>query len=97
MLFGISIGNLIHSKKFNAELWRNNEAFECNYMWPPRLTMVDNLIASGKLKGLSKRQVIDMLGSPKDHGYFKEHDLVLLARPGERVHKDRLGMVGYFI
>jgi hypothetical protein len=81
MLFGDSIGNIIHSQKFNAELWRNHKTVEHNYKWPLRLTMVDNLIASGKLKSLSKKQVRDMLGSPKDHGYFKEYDLVYWLGP----------------
>ncbi len=82
MLFGCFIVNKIHSKKFNAELWRNHETVEHNYSWPLRLTMVDDLIASGKLKGLNKKQVIDMLGSPKDHGYFKEcYDLAYWLGP----------------
>ncbi len=81
IIFGSYIANIIHSKKFSADLWRNHETVEHSYKWPPRLTMVDNLMASKKLQGLSKRQVIDMLGSPKDHGYFKEYDLVYWLGP----------------
>ncbi len=51
MLFGSFIADKIYSKKFNAELWWNHETVEHNYSWPLRLSMVDGLIASGKLKG----------------------------------------------
>lgn len=81
MLFGISIKNTIYSKKFDEKEWKNNEIAEHNRMWPPRLIMVDDLIASKKLDGLSKKEVIDILGEPGKHGYFSQFDLVYRLGP----------------
>jgi len=81
MLFGISIGNMLNSQKFNPELWQNHKTVEHDNMWPPRLTMVDDLMTSGKLEDLNKNQVMDILGSPTEHGYFKKYDLVYWLGP----------------
>jgi len=76
MLFGISIENAIYGKEFNSEEWKKNVISEHNSDWPPRLVMVDDLIVSKKLDGLSKTEVIEMLGVPGNYGYFKNFDLV---------------------
>ena len=69
MVLGASVENLVHRQKFDAELWRNQEKVEHDTMWPPRLCMVDNLIFSGKLDGLTSNQVVQLLGPPHDKSF----------------------------
>jgi hypothetical protein len=81
VLFGISIESAIYSKKFNSEEWKKNAITVQNSDWPPRLVMVDNLISSNKLDGLSKAEVIELLGVPGNHDYFNNYDLVYWLGP----------------
>ena len=53
-----------HRQTFNAYLWRNQENSELDRMWPPRLRMVDDLVASGRLKGMTESKVVELLGPP---------------------------------
>ena len=69
LVFGDSVKSILYSQKFDAELWRNQEQVEHNTMWPPRLCMVDNLMSSGKLKGLTRSQVVQLLGPPHDKNF----------------------------
>ena len=82
------IENIIHCRNFDTELWRNQEALEYNIMWPPRLCMVDDLMASGKLEGLTETQVLELLGpsfdmrSPFGAAYC---DLIYPLGPARRI------------
>jgi hypothetical protein len=38
-------------------------------MWPPRLCMVDDLMVSGRLMGMSSNQVVELLGPPHDKSF----------------------------
>jgi len=69
MLLGGHIINLIHRQDFNAELWRTQDKVEHDISWPPRLCMVDNLMSSGKLNGLTESQVVQLLGPPHDKSF----------------------------
>lgn len=65
VLLGSVLESMVHNRGFDAELWQAHETMEHDPMWPPRLTMVDDLIASGKLDGLSREQVAALLGPPE--------------------------------
>jgi hypothetical protein len=69
LICGDSVENLWHSRRFDAELWRSQPRIECNNLWPPRLCMVDDLIASGRLKGLTSNQVVELLGPSHDKSF----------------------------
>ncbi len=69
LFLGPEVGNYMHSKTFDAELWRNQSAMDIND-WPPRLCMVDDLISSQKLEGLTRQQVIALLGEPEEFNLF---------------------------
>lgn len=59
-----------HRKDFDAELWRSQKNISSeDTTWPPRLCMVDDLIKSGILDGLTKDRVIELLGSPLGKGF----------------------------
>ena len=69
LMFGGSVVSILHSQKFDAKTWRDQEKVEHDAMWPPRLCMVDNLMSSGKLKGLTQSQVVQLLGQPHDKSF----------------------------
>ena len=70
--FGGSIYNWLHQRKFDSALWKadvwdnNTKKYVYGGDWPPRLRMVDGLMASGRLLGKAKSEVVDLLGPP-DH------------------------------
>lgn len=55
-----------HRRAFDARLWRDQERVAHDARWPPRLCMVDDLLASGRLDGLSHPEVLELLGPPSD-------------------------------
>lgn len=59
-------------RSFDAQLWREST----RYGDTARVEMVDSLIGSGRLDGLTRSQVLDLLGPPSTDGYFREWDLV---------------------
>lgn len=69
LFLGNPIANLTHHQNFDAELWRNQEKVERDTMWPPRLCMVDDLMSSGRLDGLTRKQVVELLGPPHDKSF----------------------------
>jgi hypothetical protein len=53
-----------HRIPFDAKLWRNENKEPEDTLWPPRLCMVDDLMDSHKLDGMTNNAVIDSLGLP---------------------------------
>src|ERR1700679_1368054 len=66
------IDNWLHQRKFDAALWKadvwnkTTKRYPYDGLWPPRLCMVDDLMASKRLPGMTKSEVVDLLGPP-DH------------------------------
>jgi hypothetical protein len=56
----------IHHRSFEAEAWKNQDRVPHDPHWPPRLCMLDDLLASGRLDGLTEAQILDLLGPPED-------------------------------
>ena len=69
LVLGSAVADLVHRQKFDAELWRNQENVDRDIMWPPRLCMVDNLMSSGRLDGLTRDEVVQLLGLPHDKSF----------------------------
>ena len=69
LFLGNSVANRVPHQKFGAEAWRNQEHVEHDHMPSPRLCMVDHLMSSGQLDGLSSHQVIELLGPPHDKNF----------------------------
>ena len=63
-------------RHFSASLWKNSAT-------PPsvRLRMADDLINSQRLVGLTRQEVIALLGEPRRTEYFKEFDIVYYLGP----------------
>ncbi len=68
-LFGPVVTDLAHRQKFDAEVWPHQESVEYGIRWPPRQYMVDDLMSSGKLDGLTESQVVQLLGPPQDQSF----------------------------
>ncbi len=68
-------------RPFDASLWRQVRTAD-NHV---RLRMVEWLLRSGQLDGLTRPQVIAVLGQPDGGSYFKEWDFVYWLGP-ERGH-----------
>jgi hypothetical protein len=66
-LFGsAAIEDRWHRRGFDADLWRRQELTKFDPDWPPRLCMVDDLLARRILYGKTEAQVIELLGPPTD-------------------------------
>lgn len=62
---------------FDATLWRADEDSQSGI----RQRMADRLLARRSLIGLSRREVVAMLGEAPDHGVFRDWDIVYLLGP----------------
>ena len=76
IFFRSPIDNWLHQRKFDAVLWkadvRDNTAkkYVSGGDWPPRLRMVVGLVASRRLLGMTKSEVVDLLGPPDQKADF---------------------------
>lgn len=66
-IFGPTFEDLIHRRKFDAQVWKQSS--DDQSQWPPRLCMVNSLIRSKKLRGLTKSEVVELLGEPAGKGF----------------------------
>ena len=79
-MFWDKIDNWRHQRKFDADLWRadvfdeKTRKYVYDRDWPPRLCMVDDLVASGRLVGMAKDQVTELLGPPDRTTHFEPPD-----------------------
>ncbi|HEX2594531.1 MAG TPA: hypothetical protein VHL34_23715 [Rhizomicrobium sp.] len=64
-------------RPFNATVWRQADGSSD----PVRLSMVDWLIGSGQLNGLTHAEVLNLLGPPYRGGYFRNWPLVYWLGP----------------
>jgi hypothetical protein len=62
-----------HVRSFDSVEWKNSLSDKTNRV---RLQMVDDLLASGRLIGLTRAEVIATLGVPPQTNYFREYDFV---------------------
>jgi hypothetical protein len=80
LIFGDKIDNWRHQRKFDAALWKADvfdkkmKKYVFDSRWPPRLCMVDDLMASSCLLGKSKGQVTELLGPPDSTTHFGPPD-----------------------
>jgi hypothetical protein len=58
------IADWANRRAFDADLWRQPDQAAPYSAWPPRLCMVDALLASGRLNGMTESQVLELLGPP---------------------------------
>lgn len=56
--------------------WWGPEGAGWQDFWYRRHRMADGLVISGRLEGMTRTEVVALLGEPPDHGYFRRFDLV---------------------
>lgn len=59
-------------REFDPVVWRD----EIQIQKGVRLSMADQLIKQGTLRGMTRAKVVSLLGEPPATGYFKDWDLV---------------------
>ena len=78
-LFFEYIGEYLSRKPFDSAKWKASLATESDE--PVRLRMVDHLLHTHTLRGLTRRQIEDLLGIPPATDYFQSYDLVYWLGP----------------
>ena len=63
-------------RHFDSSLWRNSAT-----LLSVRLRMADDLVNRQTLVGLTRQEVVALLGEPPKTEYFKEFDLVYYLGP----------------
>ena len=76
VLGGVSGGMTSVDKAFDAAAWRAAGREDST-----RTGMVDDLVRSGRLRGLTEAEVTALLGPPPEVSYFHEWDMVYLLGP----------------
>jgi hypothetical protein len=71
--------DLWHRDVFDSQMWKTPQA--ANPLWPDRLRMVDDLIATVPLVGLPKVRVTELLGEGDQTNYWKDWDAVYWLGP----------------
>lgn len=69
LVLGDTVADIAHRQRFNDETWRKQETTEHDVMWPPRLCMVDDLMTSARLMGMSSNEVVELLGQAHDKSF----------------------------
>ena len=68
-----------HRRAFDSQLWKANHAVD--QLWPDRLCMVDDLLATVPLLGLSRDRINELLGPGDDTRSWQGWDAVYLLGP----------------
>lgn len=72
-------GRCAEHRHFDAAVWR--DTVQVYAALAPRGCMVDELLATRRLRGMQRRDVVALLGEPQPTGYFREYDLVYWLGP----------------
>jgi hypothetical protein len=78
-----SIGDYTHRLRFDSAAWRNRSADE-SHDWPARLRMVDDLRDRRRLDGLTREQVVELLGPADQTSKWRDWELVYHPGPERR-------------
>lgn len=79
LLLGPGAEGYLRRQTFDSQRWIQND--RSDFMWPTRLTMVDDLLAHQPLTGISRDSVEALLGPPDSTPYWKDWDLVYRLGP----------------
>lgn len=72
MVASVDIKERLHQTSFNSADWKNPKLVWGND--PIRIRMIDDLMANHHITGMTKAQVIALLGKPDTHDYQKATD-----------------------
>jgi len=74
------VSHYVHRTPFNSTSWKNEQPVN-HWMYPMRLRMVDDLLKTYELVGMSKNQVDELLSIPEPTGYFRDYHYVYQLGP----------------
>ena len=73
------VSERLYATHFDSRSWIENGGQ--NSDWPARLRMVDDLLETHELQGLSRAELESLLGPADETGYFRKWDLVYWLGP----------------
>jgi len=76
--FGDSIRERLSRQRFDAVAWKADDRSFTNAV---RIQMVDDLLRRHSFRGMTREQVVAIVGEPDKTEYFKERDLVYWLGP----------------
>lgn len=79
MFLGPPFEDRWHRRAFDSQLWKANHAVD--HLWPDRLCMVDDLLATVPLVGLSRDRITELLGPGDNTRSWQGWDVVYLLGP----------------
>src|SRR5215210_237358 len=79
LFLGPPIADRLHRHSFEPAAWQRNS--RADFLWPARLTMADDLLASRRLDGLDRAAVVRLLGPAEPGKAFPGWDMVYLLGP----------------
>jgi hypothetical protein len=79
VFFGPTLLDHFHRRSFERIAWQSNAG--ANSTWPARLTMVDDLLHGHHLTGMTRTEIVTLLGPPDDRTPFRNWDLVYWLGP----------------
>jgi hypothetical protein len=76
-------GGWLPVRPFNQDLWKQYQTSNDIYEGYVRLHMIEHLVRSGRLDGLTRTEVVALLGAPDaaGAGHFPDWDLVYMLGP----------------
>jgi hypothetical protein len=77
LFFGVDIQERLNRRNFDPIEWQSQESFTNDI----RIKMVDDLLRRHTFKGMTRKQVVSIIGEPDKTEYFKEWDLVYWLGP----------------
>jgi hypothetical protein len=85
MMFGFLVvaptaDDYSHRTAFESRAWRDR-SLDQDLHWPTRLRMVDDLTATRRLDGLTRAELLTLLGPSDQSGKWRDWDLVYWLGP----------------
>ncbi len=78
LFFGDSIRERLSRQRFDPVAWKTDDRSYTNAV---RIRMVDDLLQRHSFRGMTREQVVALVGEPDKTEYFKEWDLVYWLGP----------------
>jgi hypothetical protein len=75
------IDDYAHRIPFDSTMWKDSTRVFVGSEWPPRLCMVDDLLARHRLVGMRRPEIVSLLGDSPPKRYFRNHSLVYWLGP----------------
>jgi hypothetical protein len=86
--YGGDFKEWLHRQRFDAVAWREARDGRSEI----RIRMIDDLLSRHDFRGLTRKDVVAVLGEPDETEYFRNWDMVYWLGPEREFYKHRFGM-----